>query len=81
MRPPSPPRAVLALVLLWAGGCAVDRGGLAPPDGEIVPRDAGVDAGVVCPPNTVDADGDPRNGCECVLSSPPTEVCNGGDDG
>ena len=59
----------------------------AEPDTGVVPEDAGpppMDSHVPydanCAPGTVDLDGDPTNGCECEMNSPPTERCNGRDD-
>ena len=73
-------------------GCFTDRSGLRrpgespdassegmdPPDAARADGGAtGDDAGDGCPGGTVDLDGDPANGCECVLG---TETCNGLDD-
>jgi len=44
------------------------------------PMDAGGRDAGGCAPGTVDVDGDPSNGCECAIASPPTEACNGVDD-
>ncbi|MGE0790547.1 MAG: lectin-like protein [Sandaracinaceae bacterium] len=33
-----------------------------------------------CPVGFVDVDGDPTNGCECMLAADPREFCNGRDD-
>jgi hypothetical protein len=87
------PRARLALSLaasLWlaagiaGAGCTVERSGRGEGDAgfdaftEDAPEelDLGVD-GNVCAPGTVDLDGDPTNGCECVVAP---DVCNGVDD-
>lgn len=73
-------------VSLTAAGCTVERTGRAlfDPDASLDAEtidappadDLGVDASV-CAPGTVDLDGDPANGCECV-SAP--DACNGLDD-
>lgn len=65
------------MALLATAACHIDEHALGesvtPPDGGR--RDAGG-----CIPGYVDLDGDPANGCECVLSTPSDEQCNGVDD-
>jgi hypothetical protein len=41
------------------------------------PADAGTDAPALCPPGTVDLDGNPENGCECSIGA---ETCDGSDE-
>ena len=71
-------RSLLPLLLapLVGAGCSIDREGLRPIEAAAV--DAG---GVECPPGTVDANGDPDDGCEyaCTPTSPSEELCDGMD--
>lgn len=69
--------AILALVgaLLALSGCFVDRSGTLAGDGG--GRDSGPDARMGCVPGLVDLDGDPANGCECVIG---IETCDGTDE-
>ncbi len=66
----------LPLTVLLLASCAVDRSGLELVDGGRA--DAG-DAGLVCPPGYVNANGDPSDGCECQFIA-DLDVCNGVDD-
>lgn len=60
--------------LVCAQGCFAERSGLAV-DGSVRPD--GGDAGVGCAAGSVDLDGDPTNGCECIVS---VETCDNTDE-
>ncbi len=84
---------VQALVAVALCACTVARGGLAVDDAAVTDagardagppdRDASDDADLpepdasLCPAGTADLNGDPLDGCECLVSP---DVCNGRDD-
>ena len=69
------PLAAATLAGILCTSCSIDQSALGPPDGAVDSGDPGA-----CRAGTVDADGDPSNGCECILSDPPEEICNNADD-
>jgi hypothetical protein len=81
----------VCLALVGLTGCTVDRTGVGvdgnTANGDDLPADVGrgmADAAVPepsgCAPGTIDANGDPSDGCECTPSASPVEICNGADD-
>ena len=66
----------LVVTLLLGTGCSLDRTGRFAPGAEAGPR---TDAATGCAPGTVDVDGNAANGCECTITSPANEICDGVD--
>ncbi|MBX3251337.1 MAG: hypothetical protein KF901_29435 [Myxococcales bacterium] len=61
----------LGFGVAWLTSCSVNPAGLAGGDGSVVRPDGGFS----CPEGTVDLDGDPSNGCECIISE--IDYCDG----
>jgi hypothetical protein len=65
------------LVFMLLAGCSFDRNAIAP--GAASDARVGGDGATPCEPGTVDANGDPSDGCECTPTAPSTELCDGFD--